>query len=157
MQVSLYANEDTDQHYRVGQALEGLRDEGVLIIGAGMAVHNLRDYRAIRGTSNTMPSVHDSRKILGRSAIAKPPLRYAYTFDEALREAATAKPEERQAKMLELMRRKDARDAHPSLEHILPIHVSAGAGGADVGKRIWTLPEKSLSWAQYRFGDIPVA
>ena len=55
MQVSLYSNEDPDQHYRMGQALESLRDEGILIIGAGMAVHNLRDFRATRGSGGTMP------------------------------------------------------------------------------------------------------
>lgn len=55
VQVSLYNNENTDQHYRIGQALESLRDEGILIIGAGMAVHNLHDFRATRGTGKTMP------------------------------------------------------------------------------------------------------
>jgi 4,5-DOPA dioxygenase extradiol len=55
VQVSLFSNEDSDQHYRMGQALAGLRDEGVLIIGAGMAVHNLHDFRATRGTGATMP------------------------------------------------------------------------------------------------------
>lgn len=35
VQVSLYNNEDPDQHYRIGQALESLRDEGILIITPG--------------------------------------------------------------------------------------------------------------------------
>lgn len=56
VQVSLFDSEDADQHYRLGEALQGLRDEGVLIVGAGMAVHNLRDFRAMRGMSTkTMP------------------------------------------------------------------------------------------------------
>lgn len=55
VQVSLLGNEDPDQHYRIGQALEQLRDEGVLIIGAGMAVHNLHDYRKSRGNGALMP------------------------------------------------------------------------------------------------------
>jgi 4,5-DOPA dioxygenase extradiol len=37
------------------QALESLRDEEILIIGAGMAVHNLVEFRATRGTGATMP------------------------------------------------------------------------------------------------------
>lgn len=61
---------------------------------------------------------------------------YAFSFDEALKEAAIAKPEERQAKMLALMRRSDARKAHPSLEHILPIYVGAGAAGSDLGEKL---------------------
>ena len=79
---------------------------------------------------------------------------YAFSFDEALKEAAGAKPEERQAKMLALMKRSDARKAHPTLEHILPIHIAAGAAGSDVGDQLWTFPELSLSWAQYRFGQV---
>lgn len=55
VQVSLYCNEDLNQHYRMGQALESLRDEGILIVGAGMAVHNLRDFRLASGTGKTMP------------------------------------------------------------------------------------------------------
>lgn len=57
VQVSLLNGEDVDQHYRMGQALEKLRDEGILIIGAGMAVHNLLDFRAMRmsGGSKLMP------------------------------------------------------------------------------------------------------
>lgn len=53
----MFNNEDPDQHYRMGLALESLRGEGILIIGAGMAVHNLRDYRTIRETGETMPYV----------------------------------------------------------------------------------------------------
>ncbi len=82
---------------------------------------------------------------------------YAFSFDEALKEAATATPEERQAKMSALMRRSDARKAHPSLEHLLPIHVGAGAAGSDLGEQLWTLPEGSMSWAQYRFGKVAAA
>ncbi|EEU41689.1 uncharacterized protein NECHADRAFT_97760 [Fusarium vanettenii 77-13-4] len=110
---------------QMGQALEGLRDEGVLIIGAGMAVHNLRDYRAMRASGRTMP--------------------YAYSFDKALKDAVTSDPDGRRATMSALIRGSEAREAHPTLEHILPLCVAAGAAGSDRGERIWTLPERSLS------------
>lgn len=42
VQVSLFDNESADKHYELGEALKGLREENVLIIGSGMAVHNLR-------------------------------------------------------------------------------------------------------------------
>ncbi|TGJ83498.1 hypothetical protein E0Z10_g5255 [Xylaria hypoxylon] len=80
---------------------------------------------------------------------------YVYSFDEALKLATTANPEERRAAMADLMRRSDAGQVHPTLDHILPIYVSAGAAGLDVGERLWTMPDRSLSWAQYRFGTVP--
>ncbi|KAI0206422.1 putative aromatic ring-opening dioxygenase LigB subunit [Astrocystis sublimbata] len=136
VQVSLFANEDDEMHYRMGQALEGLRDEGVLIIGAGMAAHNLQDFRAMRmkGDVSNRP--------------------YTSTFDDALEEAASVDPKDRQVAMAALMKRPDARTAHPSVEHILPIYIAAGAAGSDVGERLWTMPEGSLNWAQYRFGAV---
>lgn len=66
-------------------------------------------------------------------------------------------PDVRQQAMAELLKRKDARQAHPSFEHLLPIHIGAGAAGEDLGKRLWTLEEGSMSWAQYRFGEVSVA
>jgi 4,5-DOPA dioxygenase extradiol len=170
VQVSLFDNEDHDLHYRMGEALQGLRDEGILIVGTGMAVHNLRDYVAILGTDKTMPYVNPLLLILLLKFISSLSLSaslllmltfhlrsYAYTFDEALKEAATAKPEERRGKMAGLMKRSDVRLAHPTLDHILPIYVVAGAAGSEVGKRLWTMPDGSLSWAQYRFGEVPGA
>ena len=59
--------------------------------------------------------------------------------------------------MLALMRRSDARKAHPTIEHILPMYVSTGAAGSDLGERLWTFPEGSMSWAQYRFGNVTAA
>lgn len=134
MQVSLFNTEDPDQHYRLGQAVARLREENILIIVSGMAVHNLRDLRYTFGNSKPMP--------------------YAVSFDEALKDAVTTAPDERQKAMAELLKRPDARQAHPSFEHLLPIHIGAGAAGEDVGKRLWTYPEGSMSWAQYRFGKV---
>lgn len=42
VQVSLFDNEDPDKHYALGAALQSLRNENIVIIGSGMAVHNLR-------------------------------------------------------------------------------------------------------------------
>lgn len=81
-------------------------------------------------------------------------LRYATDFDEALKAAATANPEQRWEKLSALMRRSDARRAHPTLEHIFPMYVAAGAAGVDNCEQAWTLPEGSLSWAYYRYGEI---
>lgn len=134
VQASLFDTEDPVQHYKLGQAVARLREENILIIVSGMAVHNLRDLRFTFGNPRPMP--------------------YAVSFDQALKEAVTAAPAEREKAMAELLKRPDARQAHPTFEHLLPIHIGAGAAGEDAGKRIWTFPEGSMSWAQYRFGDI---
>ncbi|KAK2747154.1 hypothetical protein FQN57_002411 [Myotisia sp. PD_48] len=138
VQVSLFDTEDPDQHYRLGQAVQKLRDDNILIIVSGMAVHNLRDLRFVfEGDGKPLP--------------------YAVSFDEALKEAVMTEPASRQAAMAKLLNRGDARKAHPSMEHLLPIHVGAGAAGTDHGKRLWTMPEGSMSWAQFRFGEPSVA
>ena len=42
LQLSLDIRLGPSDHYRIGQALKPLRDEGVLILGSGDIVHNLR-------------------------------------------------------------------------------------------------------------------
>lgn len=82
---------------------------------------------------------------------------YARSFDEALKDAVEQPPEARQKAMEELLKRKDARRAHPTFEHLLPIHIAGGAAHDEEGKRFWTLPQGSMSWAQYRFGEVAAA
>lgn len=136
VQVSLFDSEDPIQHYRLGQALSKLRDENIQIITSGMAVHNLYDRRLTWGDPRPLP--------------------YAVSFDDALKDAVTAAPEKREKALADLLKRPDARQAHPTFDHILPIHVGAGAAGEDVGKRLFTLNEGSLGWAQFRFGEVPL-
>lgn len=102
-----------------------------------MAVHNLRDLRFARGNPTPLP--------------------YTTSFDEALKDAVNGRAEGREARMAQLLKRPDARQAHPTFEHLLPIFVGAGAAGEDEGKRLWTLKEGSMSWAQYRFGNVATA
>ncbi|KAJ9623134.1 hypothetical protein H2203_006070 [Taxawa tesnikishii (nom. ined.)] len=137
VQVSLFDSDDPDQHYRLGQAVAGLRNEGVQIIVSGMAVHNLRDLWASMGRPGAMP--------------------YTLSFDQALKDAVETNPAKRQEVMAQLLKRSDARKAHPSFEHLLPVFIGAGAAGQDRGKRFWTYPEGSMSWAQFRFGEVPAA
>ena len=67
VQVSLFDSDDPNAHYRLGEAVSALREEGVLIIVSGMAVHNLRDLWTAMSRPGAMP--------------------YAITFDAALKEA----------------------------------------------------------------------
>jgi 4,5-DOPA dioxygenase extradiol len=141
VQVSLFDIErgatgaDAEKHIKLGRAVEKLREEGILIVVSGMAVHNLRD--------------------MGYGGLGRV-MEYTETFDEALKEAVESHGtgEERDKAMVKLLSRPDARKAHPTFEHLLPIHVGIGAAGADEGERLWTLKEGSFSWAQYRFGSV---
>lgn len=134
VQVSIFGDEDPDMHYNLGKALSSLREEGVAIIASGMAVHNLRDMFRAYGQPGA--------------------LEYTYSFDGALKEAVEQPPENRQKAMAELLKRKDARKAHPKFDHLLPVYIAAGAAHEEKGRQTWTLPEGSMSWAQYRFGDV---
>ena len=137
VQVSLFDDEtDAEAHIKLGRAVEKLRDENILIIVSGMSVHNLRHFMMLRTMEGkTMP--------------------YAISFDDALKVAVeTAPGKGRDKNMVGLLERPDARQAHPTFEHLLPIHIGVGAAGADQGKQIWTLAEKSMGWAQYRFGEV---
>lgn len=136
VQASLFSSEDPYQHYHLGQALGSLRSQGIAIIVSGMAVHNLRDHFRTSGSR---------------------PTPYTDSFDEALKDAAASPPAERERNMAALLKRPDARQAHPTFDHLLPIFVGAGAGGDDIGQRLWTLKEGAVSWAQYRFGQVAAA
>ena len=136
IQVSLFDDDnDADAHIKLGRAVEKLRDENIVIIVSGMAVHNLRDFHMTLNTGMTLP--------------------YAVSFDAALKEAVESTPgDQRDQNMVNLLKRPDARRAHPTFEHLLPIHIGVGAAGTDSGKQTWTLPEGSMSWGQYRFGEV---
>lgn len=134
VQVSLFSSEDPHQHYALGRAVSKLRTKDVTIIVSGMAVHNLRDL----GISS--PSS-------GRA------LPYTESFDRALKDAVESEPSEREQRMADLLQRRDARRAHPTFDHLLPIFVGAGAAEHEKGKQLWTWTEGSVSWAQYRFGE----
>ncbi|KAK3354600.1 Extradiol ring-cleavage dioxygenase, class III enzyme, subunit B [Neurospora tetraspora] len=83
------------------------------------------------------------------------PLPYAVSFDNALKEAVEGDAEGRLDRMRAAAKRPDARQAHPWMDHLMPIYVAAGAAGKDKGVQTWTLHEGSFAWAQYRFGDVP--
>jgi len=42
LQLSLDVRRTTEEHHAIGKALAGLRDEGVMVLGSGNIVHNLR-------------------------------------------------------------------------------------------------------------------
>jgi len=103
VQLSLDTSEASAYHYDIGQALKPLRDEGVLILGSGNIVHNLRQF--------------DFR--------AQTTLDWAVRFDGAVKQRIVAREH---AELIEYERLGgDARLAIPTAEHYLPLLYVLGA------------------------------
>lgn len=98
---------------RSGGRLPRVRDEGVLIVGAGMSYHNTRAFM-------TPQSRMDSA-----------------AFDAWLVAAVEGEPAAREERLARWESAPAARAAHPREEHLLPLMVAAGAAGADPGRRVF--------------------
>jgi 4,5-DOPA dioxygenase extradiol len=106
LQLSIDARLPGPRHWALGQALAPLRDEGVLILGSGNIVHNLRDAfgRMRRGDAQT-PG-------------------WAAGFDA---DAERALSQHDAAYLSHVHEDARGRDAHPTPEHYLPLLYAAGA------------------------------
>lgn len=129
IQVSLRRGASAEENYRLGAALAPLRDQGVLIIGSGATVHNLR-----RIAPEGAP-VPDWAKEFDDWIVAGVTRGDSATLVRFPEEPATA------------------RIAHPTPEHLMPFYVALGAGGGR-GRAI----HRSFSWGSigmtaFEFGD----
>ncbi len=105
--LSVMPHGSAAQHYEMGRALAGLRDEGVLVIGSGGFVHNLGDLDWERRDAPLMPWAADfSAWMHDRLARGDLPGLLAW---QALAP--------------------QARHAHPTVEHLMPLFVALGAAG----------------------------
>ena len=107
VQLSLQPGRDTAHHLAVGRALAPLTDDGVLVVGSGHTTHNLRDWMATRGRGGPLP--------------------YATAFATWLRERLDA--QDTDALLGYRDGAPEARRAHPTEEHFLPLFVALGAAG----------------------------
>ncbi|HWK36297.1 class III extradiol ring-cleavage dioxygenase [Sphingomonas sp.] len=128
VQLSLRRDLNPAAHIAIGAALAPLRDEGVLIVGSGMSFHNLR----VRGDAAVAPST---------------------AWDDALTQAVTHPDPARRAVRVAAWRDlPNAAFSHPREEHLLPLMVALGAGGA--GRAVRDYAGQVMGWAVsgYRFG-----
>jgi aromatic ring-opening dioxygenase catalytic subunit (LigB family) len=131
VQLSLRADLDPAAHIKVGKALQPLRDVGVLIVGSGMSYHNMQAFQENK---------HDD-------SISAPGSK---EFDDWLTEAVTNPDfEARNTELINWAQAPSAREAHPREEHLLPLHVVAGAAGTDIGKKM--LEDKVLGSIESAF------
>lgn len=110
VQLSLVAGADAARHIALGRALRPLADENVLVIGSGNLTHNLAEAMAFMQSG-------------GRRDGA-----WAEAFAAWMTEAVLAGDEASLAAWAS--QAPHARRAHPTAEHLLPLHVAFGAGAA---------------------------
>jgi 4,5-DOPA dioxygenase extradiol len=110
VQLSIDGTQPAQFHYEIGRRLAPLRDEGVLILGSGNVVHNLRAYDF--------------------SGVAAP-LPWAENFENRTRELLLARDHAALIDYPALGR--DAMLSIPTPEHYLPLLYVAGAAADVVG------------------------
>jgi aromatic ring-opening dioxygenase catalytic subunit (LigB family) len=130
LQLSLKVGLDPAAHLAVGRALAPLRDEDVLIVGSGLSFHNLRAL-----------FIEDPRAIAAAEA-----------FDAWLGAAREAEAPARDAALARWSEAPAARFCHPREEHLLPLMVAAGAGGADRGVRVYAERVLGKPMSGFQFG-----
>ena len=109
--MSLHESLDPNLHSHLGQALQPLRDENVLILGAGMSYHNL-----------------------GRFLQHAPA---SYEFHDWLDSALAGSWHERNMRLADWRSAPGGIESHPREEHLLPLMVASGAGSDAPGRPIW--------------------
>jgi 4,5-DOPA dioxygenase extradiol len=114
-QLSVQTGLGAAHEFRVGEVLQPLRDEGVLILGSGSATHNLGELRMATIDAPATPWVSDFTDWLAR-AIA----------------------EGRTEDLIDYRKRApNAARNHPSEEHFLPLFAALGAAGSGAkGSRV---------------------
>jgi 4,5-DOPA dioxygenase extradiol len=119
------------EHIALGRRLAPLREEGVLVLGSGSATHNLR--RLKRGAHDQAPEP------------------WAKQFDDWVAEKVEAGDEAALANYRTAA--PYAKEAHPTDEHFLPLHVAFGAAGEGAkGKSLHrSFTSGNLSMAAYAF------
>lgn len=129
-QISIQSDLGPAHHVRLGEALQPLRDEGVLIMASGGATHNLRELSTQRG--NPVPQ------------------QWTVEFNEWLARALT------EGRTDDLVGYRDraphAVRNHPTDEHLIPLFVALGAGGAKPARRLHSsISSGVISMDAYRF------
>ncbi|GBG62399.1 hypothetical protein CBR_g30352 [Chara braunii] len=106
VQLSIQPDRSPRHHVQMGRALSALREEGVLVLGSGNVTHNLRELRF--------------------SGPVEVP-NYATRFDDWTHDTLIHGKVDDLCDYLN--KAPEARRAHPTPDHFLPLHVTLGAAG----------------------------
>ena len=131
MQLSLYMAQPPEYHVKLGQQLSKLRDQGVLILGSGNLVHNLRQ---IKWDPNAQP------------------FNWAVEFDQWLKERLV----DRDFKSVQndFHKTKAGQLSVPTLDHYLPLHYILGAADSrdELKFEYEEMQNGSISMRSFRLG-----
>jgi len=119
VQLSVDASKPASYHFELGTRLAALRDAGVLVLGSGNVVHNLRMVDPRAGETGAD---------------------WAHRFDDAVEELLATRPED----AVSLLEHPDARRAVPTPDHFLPLLYTAGM--AAVSGRTLESFDKGYVW-----------
>ena len=135
VQLSLVNSLDPELHIKMGQALQTLGDQSLLLIGSGFSFHNMRAFF----TSET-----DEAKTMNES------------FEDWLLETCCDQMltgTEREQRLINWQSAPFARYCHPREEHLLPLHVCYGFAATACSKsfELQVLNKKASMylWADY--------
>ena len=128
VQLSLRHGASAAENVALGKALAPLRDKGVLIVGSGAIVHNLR---AIAREGTPAPD-------------------WATSLDDAIVAAVETGDE---AALLTVLETEAGRVAHPTPEHLMPLYVALGAGGGTGHALHRSYSWGSISMTSFAFGE----
>ena len=110
LQLSLLSTLDPEQHWKLGEALQALRERNVMIIGSGFSFHNMREF-------------------FGPGSAQADQLNHA--FERWLTESLSREDNnERRQLLLAWEKAPGARFCHPREEHLMPLHVCAAAAAS---------------------------
>jgi 4,5-DOPA dioxygenase extradiol len=128
IQLSLRHGASPAENVALGKALAPLRDKGVLIVGSGAIVHNLR---ALAREGTPVPD-------------------WAKSVDDVIVAAVEAGDE---AALLKVLETPGGRTAHPTPEHLMPLFVALGAGGGAGHAIHRSFSWGSISMTSFAFGE----
>lgn len=131
LQLSLDMTQGPDYHFELGKQIAKLREKGVMILGSGNIVHNLR---AIRWGDDAKP--HE----------------WALEFDQWMKEKLEQK--DYKALQFDFLNSEAGKLSNPSLDHYYPMLYALGAGAndGDVKFEYEEIQNGSLSMRSFRIG-----
>lgn len=111
VQLSLLNSLDAAAHIRLGQALQTIDHDGLLILGSGFSFHNMRAF-----------FTPDQASANEKNAAFQ-------AWLEDVCSSTTITETERQQALINWLQAPHAQFCHPREEHLLPLHVCYGAAG----------------------------